>query len=234
METSHRLRILGTAKEYKENILVALVMLIVASAYQYASSIIVPGYAFNPYEFAGTWTGLVCVWLTRTENVLCWPWGIASALAFGFFFREIDLPGQQWLNWGYFFVIQLWAWPHWVLGGEARRELSITMLTLRGRILMLAALALGTMAIYTTIDLLVPGSLYPILDATVVASSIVAQFLLGRKKIESWVLWLGPVNLLSIALFFIAGAYMATALYVAFFIHAAFALRSWRREAVSS
>jgi nicotinamide mononucleotide transporter len=58
-------------------------------------------------------------------------------------------------------------------------------------------------------------------------SSVVAQFLLGRKKVESWVLWLGPVNLLSITLFFLAGAYTVTALYIAFFIHAAFALRSW-------
>lgn len=92
---------------------------------------------------------------------------------------------------------------------------------------MLIAIAV---VIYAAIDWLVPGSVYPGIDAIVVASSITAQYLLGRKVIESWWLWLGPVNMLSIVLFFAAGAYVVTALYVAFLIHAAFALRDWRRS----
>jgi nicotinamide mononucleotide transporter len=205
-------------------------MLAVTALYEYAATLFVSDYTINWYEFIGTFSGLVCVWLTRTQNVLCWPWGIVSSVAFGYFFRDIGLPGQQWLNWGYFLAVQLWAWPYWVFGGANLTELKVTRLTLRGRMLAVFAVVLGTYATYRLIGYISPGSLYPVLDALVVAASITAQYLLGRKVIESWWLWLGPVNLLSVVLFFAAHAYVAMALYVAFFIHAIFALREWYVE----
>lgn len=222
--------LLGDRVAHRENALVATAMLLVTLLYEGVSAQLIPGFTFNMYEFVGTWSGLVCVWLCRTENILCWPWGIVSAGAFGFFFGSIGLPGQQWLNWGYFLIIQVLAWPYWAFGGTGRTELPVTMLSWDGRALMFVALIVGTLFVYTLIDTLVPGSQSPVLDATVVASSVVAQFLMGRKKVESWLLWLGPVNLLSIILFFTAGAYTVMALYVAFFIHAFFATRTWYRE----
>jgi nicotinamide mononucleotide transporter len=233
MTTSQTLRaFLGTKKAHIENAYVTALMLAVTLVYEAVSAHFLPNFSFNIYEFVGTWAGLTCVWLCRTENVLCWPWGIVSAGAFGFFFSTIGLPGQQWLNWGYFLIIQVISWPHWVFGGKDRTELPVTTLSWKGRGLTLLALVSGTYLVYVAIDTLVPGSLYPVLDATVVASSIVAQFLLGRKHVESWVLWLGPVNLLSIILFYSAGAYTVMALYVAFFVHAFFAIRTWKNTAV--
>jgi nicotinamide mononucleotide transporter len=205
-------RLLGTKSEHIEQIKVAAMMLIAAAAYVFVSKHVVPDYTFNVFEFIGTWTGLVCVWLSRTRNILCWPWGIVSSAALGVFFSQIGLPGQQWLNWGYFLIIQLWAWPHWVFGGKENDDLPVTIQSGRARVVTLLILILGTIGIYSLIDIFVPGSLYPWLDALVVSASVIAQYLLGRKKVESWVLWLGPVNMVSIALFFLAGAYTLTAM----------------------
>ncbi|MEZ4195360.1 MAG: nicotinamide riboside transporter PnuC [Candidatus Paceibacterota bacterium] len=131
---------------------------------------------------------------------------------------------------GLLLVIQFWAWQHWVSGGANRTELPVTMLKTSGRLLALMAIVAGSVVVYTLIDLLVPGSQNPIIDAIVVSSSVVAQYLLGRKNVESWILWLGPVNLLSIILFYSAGAFTVMALYMAFLIHALFAIRSWYRS----
>ncbi|OHA84527.1 MAG: hypothetical protein A2408_00245 [Candidatus Yonathbacteria bacterium RIFOXYC1_FULL_52_10] len=219
---------LGDRAAHREQARIALAMLAVTALYEAASAYVLgPDFALNWYEVIGTWSGLTCVWLSRTRNILCWPWGIVSAAALGAFFAQIGLPGQQWLNWGYFLVIQLWAWPNWVFGGAGRTELPVSRLSFLGRAAVLLSVAAGTVAVYVTIGLIAPGSLYPIVDALVVASSVVAQFLLGRKIVESWVLWLGPVNAASIFLFAAAGAYTVMALYVAFFIHALVALRSW-------
>lgn len=223
-------RFIGSRANHLENGYVTVAMLLVTVLYELFSKAVFPDFTFNVYEFVGTWSGLVTVWLCRTQNVLCWPWGILSALAFGFFFGSIGLPGQQWLNWGYFLVIQLWAWPNWAFGGEAKTELPITFLGVRGRLVALLSVLVGTALIYVLIDTFVPGSRYPILDATVVSASVVAQFLLGRKNVESWYLWFGPVNLLSIILFYLSGAYTVMALYIAFFIHAGCAIRKWRSD----
>lgn len=223
------LRLLGTKAEHKEQAMVMAAMFIVTITYEWLALTLVDGLTLNWFEFIGTWAGLTCVWLARTQNILSWPWGIVSSIAFGYFFAEIGLPGQQWLNWGYFLIIQFFAWPYWAFGGIGKSELPITTLSNRARAFVLIILVGLAAAIYAVIDWLVPGSVYPVVDAIVVASSITAQFLLGRKVVENWWLWLGPVNLLSIILFFSAGAYVVTALYVAFLIHAVFALRDWRR-----
>ena len=222
-------RLWGTKEERLEQAKVAAAMLGVMALYEAVSVSVAPDAKFNFYEFAGTWTGLVCVWLSRTRNILCWPWGIVSSLALGYFFRQIGLPGQQWLNWIYFGVIQVWAWPHWAFGGDARTDLPVTTLSTAGRLATVVLAVVGSVVVYKLIDVFAPGSVHPWLDAIVVASSVLAQFLLGKKKIESWLLWLGPVNALSIILFYSAGAYVVTALYVAFFIHAIFGLTGWAK-----
>jgi nicotinamide mononucleotide transporter len=220
----------GDRKGFIEQAYVAVTMLGVTALYALASSHFLPEYSFNPYEFLATWSGLVCVWLARTTNILSWPWGIASSILFGIFFGQIGLPGQQWLNLGYFLLVQLWSWPHWAYGGKERTELPMGKLSWQGRVAALATLGAGATAAFYAIDLLAPGSFHPWLDATVAASSVVAQYLLGQKKVESWLIWLLPVNLGSIILFFMAGAYTSMALYVAFFIHAIFALKRWTEE----
>lgn len=219
-------RAFGNRATFYESSLVALSMLLVTVLYEYIS-LQFSEFPLHWGEFLGTWTGLTCVWLTRKQNIHCWPWGIASVLFLGWFFGDIGLPGQQWLNWGFFLAIQLWAWPHWVWGGKNRSELPVSTLSWIGRVVMITSVLVGTVLVLTAIEQFAPGSRYPILDALVVAASVVAQFLLGRKKVESWFLWLGPVNVVSIILFTLAGAYVLTALYVAFLIHAGFAIKSW-------
>lgn len=228
--TSYLPSLLGTKTEHRENIIVALAMLMITGGYQYISFILLSEFQFNWFEFIGTWSGLTTVWLARTQNILCWPWGIVSAACLGYFFSQIGLMGQQWLNLGYFLIIQVWAWPYWAFGGKNATELPVTKLSKSDLIITLMALALGFYLVYSLISYIAPTSMYPVLDAIVVSASIVAQWLLGRKKLESWYLWLGPVNVLSIILFMLTGAYIVTALYVAFLIHAVFAIRLWQRE----
>jgi nicotinamide mononucleotide transporter len=223
-------RLGGTKSEHYENMLVTLAMLAVTLTYEGFSWYLIPDFQFNSFEFIGTWSGLITVWLARTQNILSWPWGIVSAASLGYFFMQIGLSGQQWLNWGYFMAMQIWAWPYWAFGGKGKTVLPVTRLSARGWVLMICALLLGTWLVYTAISLIAPTSHFPILDSVVVASSIVAQLLLGQKKLESWYLWLGPVNVLSVILFVLAGAYVVLALYVAFLVHAFFAIHSWRRE----
>ena len=229
MNTKLLVRFLGDRRAHAENLYVTFIMLAATIIYEVVSLHVAPGYAFNPFEFVGTFSGLVCVWLCRTRNILCWPWGVLSAAALGYFFSQIALPGQEWLNLAFFLPIQVVSWPYWVLGGEGRKEPPVTALSWSGRVVMLAAIAAGTAAVYAFIGFISPGSFHPWLDCTVTASSVAAQILMGFKKVENWWLWFGPVNALSIALFFMAGAYTLTALYVAFFIHAVFAIVEWRK-----
>lgn len=55
--------------------------------------------------------------------------------------------------------------------------------------------------------------------------------LMFRKKVESWWLWSGPVNVSAIALYLPTDADMFAALYGLFLVMALFGLARWRQAA---
>jgi len=70
---------------------------------------------------------------------------------------------------------------------------------------------------------------YPVADSLILVLSVVANFLLAIKKVESWKLWVA-VNALSIGVFFSKGLLLLTIEYVAFLIISIFGLANWNRS----
>ena len=188
---------------------------------------VVPGWV----EFGGTMTSLWSVWITQRRNVLALPVGIVSVILMGWFFRDIGLVGQEWLHWGYYLPVQFWAWAQWTRGGEEQTELLVTRLSNPARVLALAGGAIATMALGWLLDAGWDDALYTYWDASIVAASVVAMLLLSRKKVESWWLWILPVNVSAIGLYLATGAYMFAALYGLFLIMAFVGLARWIRAA---
>ena len=72
-------------------------------------------------------------------------------------------------------------------------------------------------------------ALYTYWDASIVAASVMAMVLLSLKKVESWWLWILPVNVSAIGLYLSTEAYMFAALYVLFLVMAFVGLAKWVR-----
>ncbi len=186
---------------------------------------VVPGVV----EFAGTATSLWSVWITQRRNVLALPAGIISVVLMGWFFRDIGLVGQTWLHWGYYLPVQFWAWSQWTRGGDNETELTVTRLTTPARAGVLGAGLTATAILGWVLDAGWEDALYTYWDASIVAASVVAMVLLSRKKVESWWLWILPVNVSAIGLYLSTGAYMFAALYVLFLFMAFVGLAKWMR-----
>lgn len=186
---------------------------------------VVPG----AVEFAGTATSLWSVWITQRRNVLAMPVGIVSVVLMGWFFRDIGLIGQTWLHWGYYLPVQFWAWFQWTRGGQDRSELTVTHLTMPMRATVLAVGVVATVLLGWVLDAGWDDVVYTYWDASIVAASVLAMVLLSRKKVESWWLWIGPVNVSAIGLYLTTGAYMFAALYVLFLVMAFVGLARWSR-----
>jgi len=187
----------------------------------------VPGWV----EFTGTATSLWSVWITQRRNVLALPVGIVSVLLMGWFFRDIDLIGQMLLQWGYYVPVQFWAWAQWTRGGEGHTELTVTWLTNRERLGVLATGVALTVALGWVLDAGWGEALHTYWDASIVAASVLAMALMSRKKVESWWLWILPVNVSAILLYTSTGAYMFATLYCLFLVMAFVGLARWTRAA---
>jgi nicotinamide mononucleotide transporter len=173
-------------------------------------------------------TSLSCVWLTRKENKWCWPIGIVSVVFLGIYFYKIHLLGQTGLQLFYFIPVQFWGWYRWASGEEL--DIPVTWLSQMQRIQCLVAMIAGTFVLGLFIESYFASALYIYWDVSIASASIVAQILLSYKKVESWWLWMIPVNLSAIALYSVNGAYMVAALYSIYMLNAIPAVIQWSKK----
>jgi nicotinamide mononucleotide transporter len=64
-------------------------------------------------------------------------------------------------------------------------------------------------------------------DGFTTALSVVGQFLLGRKFIENWLVWI-VVNVVSVGLFIYKGLWLTTILYAVFIVLSVVGYRAWK------
>ena len=183
----------------------------------------------NYIEFISAILQLVCVYLTTRQNIWAWPTGLAGIIFAMVVYRDSGLP-LDFVLYGIFAVLNIYGWYEWLYGGASANSLKVTKThkPLLGWLLGVAAvgtIVLGT-ALYSSYE---PYHILSFGDAFTTCFSIVAQFLLAKKKIENWLIWI-VVNVLAIQIYFIKGLYFFTALYVIFLFLASMGYFQWKKD----
>lgn len=189
---------------------------------------------------AFTWWGSPVTWLEivafvlSIAMVLCnlrvnpwaWPLAIAASALYGLLFASSRLYGEACLQ-VLFIVVAFWGWWQWLRGRSADgTPLRVHVLPPSARlhigVLTLAAWPLLGWLLdhYTDSDV-------PYLDALPTVGSITGQFLLGRKLVENWPVWL-LVNLFSIGLFALKALWLTVLLYALFAVLSVLGWRVWQ------
>jgi len=219
----------GGSEAFQEMILVLFFCFIGFFVYGYGQHVF---FEYTPswQEYIAVVTGFACVWLTRTENVWCWPLGIISTILLGFYFLKISLFGQAGLQLIYFTPIQFWGWHVWVNGGEARTNIKISTLGAKEWVGLFIAYVIGFLILRGVIESQFASPQMVAWDVSVVVASVIAQILLSYKKIESWYWWFLPVNVSAIGLYYVVDSPMTVILYVAYLLNCGYAIYEWRKE----
>ncbi len=170
---------------------------------------------------------LAMVVFNMRVNPLAWPLACISSLLYVALFWNSRLYGDASLQ-IFFAVVALWGWWQWLRGTQADGgELTVRSLPARARWWLLAALAAAWPAtglfLKTFTDTDVPWW-----DAFPTAASVIGQWLLGRKYIENWFVWI-VVNLVSVGLFAYKGLWLTTLLYSLFIAMSFIGWRAWQR-----
>jgi nicotinamide mononucleotide transporter len=195
-----------------------------------AAVILLAGALLNifPYsltEALGFITGAICVWLTVKQNIWNWPIGIANNLFYIVLFFEARLFADMSLQVVYVVLGGL-GWYWWLHGGENRTRLLVAKISLP-HTLVLAALTVSSTA-GLTIFLQSVNDSVPFLDALTTVLSLVAQYMLTRKLLENWYVWIS-VDIIYIGLYIYKELYLTGFLYAIFLTMCIVGLLQWRK-----
>ena len=180
---------------------------------------------YSLIETLGFVTGAACVYLVVKQNIWNFPLGIANNIFFLILFAQDRLYGDAGLQIVYIaLAIQGWHW--WLHGGEHRTALQVNHAPLRLLLILAGLVIVGTAGLMLVLQA-VSGSA-PFLDALTTVLSLAAQYLLNRKAIENWYVWISA-DVLYIYLYIARDLQLTAILYVVFLCLCLVGLRQWRR-----
>lgn len=171
---------------------------------------------------------LLGIALTIRQQVSCWPVGIVGILAYLVVFIRARLYADSALQ--LVFIAQsIYGWWYWTRGGRQEgSDTPISMLRWPARATVLAATATAALVVGAALSRWTDAAA-PYADATLSAGSLTANWLLARKVLENWLLWIG-VNVGYVVLFWRKGLVLSSGLYVVLLGLAIAGLVEWRRD----
>jgi nicotinamide mononucleotide transporter len=164
-------------------------------------------------------------------NVAAWPLAIVASLLYFLLFWGSRLYGEATLQL-FFVAVAGWGWWQWLRGRDADGSaLHVRLLSGRGRLSVLVAVALAWPLLGAFLRQATDTDV-PWWDALPTAGSVAGQWLLGRKYVENWPVWVA-VNAVSVGLFAWKGLWLTALLYLLFLLMALWGWRTWLRLARS-
>ena len=215
--------------------------------------------AENIVEIFGAVTGIAYVILEIRRNIWLWPLGIVTSAVYIYVFGRAGCYANMGLQW-YYLVISIYGWYQWSEAitskkEEARRASGIvdpgdTQITLPQKnpenidgaidtdvrlidrftaMWCIFAAVLLWIVLWFALDR-ATDSPVPLWDGLIASLSVVATWMLTRKYIEQWYVWI-IANAIAIAVYLASGLYPTAILFFVYFVMAIIGVIKWRRDA---
>jgi len=169
---------------------------------------------------------LLSVWLTTKRHVLSWPTGLFAVAFYTLVFWQSKLYSDFGLQF-IFFGQGIYGAFHWWRNREDKVHAKIGLMTPLQRTFWISmgmwAYLMVAFVMYFYTDAAAPW-----VDSFVAVFSLVANWLLARRKIENWIIWI-VVDVIYIALFAYKGLYLSSGLYFILLILAIKGFKDWRK-----
>ena len=183
----------------------------------------------NPVEWIAAAFVLTNVALVALRSIWNYPFALVAVTLYAFVFFEAKLYSDMLLQ-GFFFALNLYGWAAWT---RARTDSGVPVgwMSRRAR----WGWGLGTLAAWAGWSYAMDrhtDAVAPWIDGAIAMMSITAQWLLARRRVESWYLWI-LVDLIAIPLFASRGLYATSAVYVVLLGLSIDGLIQWRRAAAT-
>jgi nicotinamide mononucleotide transporter len=189
----------------------------------------------SPVTWAEVAAFALALWMVERNirvHPLGWPLAMASSALYALLFADSKLYGEAALQ-GFFIAVSAWGWRQWLRGTEASgAPLQVRFMPPMHRWAVAAAVLLAWPALALLLQRATDSDV-PWLDALPTVASVAGQWLLARKRVEAWPVWLA-VNVFSVGLFIHKALWLTALLYAVFALLSVVGWRAWRHLAQAS
>lgn len=183
----------------------------------------------NYIELLGLFFGLLYILLSIKQNIWCWPVGFITSALYVYVFFVTKFYADMGLQ-VYYLMVSVYGWYHWMFGAKSKKQddLKISKTNIKLAIyLFLAASILFIIISYILVNY--TDSEIPYWDAFTTAASFVATWMLARKIIEHWIIWI-IVDSVSLGLYIYKELYPTVILFAVYTVLAILGYIEWKKE----
>ena len=165
--------------------------------------------------------------MSTRENIWSWPTAIVNVGLYIIIFEKSGLYSDMGLQVVYL-VLSIYGWYEWLHGGTNKSRLDVSRAS--PRVWLLSAMAgVGGWLVIWSITRRLHGVAIPSVDSALTATSLVAQWMMTRKILENWILWIAA-DIVYVPMYIYKKLYVTSGLYAVFLILAIMGLVEWKRS----
>ncbi|MDA3953885.1 MAG: nicotinamide riboside transporter PnuC [Bacteroidales bacterium] len=183
----------------------------------------------NYIELLGLIFGLLYIVLSIKQNIWCWPIGFITSALYVYVFLVTKFYADMGLQ-VYYLLVSIYGWYNWMFGARSKiqDDLKISKINLKlGINLIIVTILLFGVIAFILVNY--TDSEIPYWDSFTTAASFVATWMLAKKIIEHWIIWV-VVDLVSLSLYIYKGLYPTVILFAVYTILAILGFIEWKKE----
>ena len=183
----------------------------------------------NTVELLGAILGILYIFFSIRQNILTWPTGLLTSVLYVIVFFRARLYADMGLQ-VYYVVISLYGWYFWLSGKkpDQKKQVPVRITGKKLRlILIIASIFLYAIILYILLNF--TDSDVPYMDSLTTALSIVATWMLAKKYIGHWLIWIF-VDAVSAALYVYKGLWPTVILFIVYTVLAVLGYMEWKKD----
>ncbi len=186
--------------------------------------------AENYIELIAASLGLVAIYLQIKQKVWYWPVSMVLVSLYIFVYIKAKLYADMSLQ-VYYLVISFYGWYHWMSGNreDPGKKLPVNFVSKKLAVYLSIASIVFFIGISEILIHLTDSDL-PYWDAFTTALSFIATWMLARKIIENWLVWI-VVDAVSVGIYIYKELYPTVVLFAVLTILAIVGYMAWKKDA---
>ena len=188
----------------------------------------------NKVELAGALLGILYIFFSIRQHIFTWPTGLLTSLLYIIVFFQSGFYADMGLQ-IYYVGVSIYGWYYWLTGGKKEtgdpaKKVPVKRTSLK----VLKRAGLITIAVYVLLLFILlrfTDSTVPFMDALTTALSATATWMLAKKYIEHWFIWI-ITDIISAGLYVYKGLWPTVVLFLVYTVMAISGYIEWKKDLV--